>query len=366
MIREYDGIRDGNNLFLMWQADYIRGEGGQLLAGETPVWQYNDQNGNGTTTAVYGGLRHYHLDQLGSVRLVTDAGKRTLGEHDYYPYGVTPTKAYQEELNPGTPHIDPMRYAGHQRDFLGYLNVENTDYLDYMHARYYDPKLGRFLSVDPVLDVKNAIKRPQMWNRYAYVLNNPLRFTDPTGRYVCRGTARECAVIDAAIAGMKTAAAGLEEGSDQRVKLEKAIAFFGNKGQTNGVYVRTDLTQLVAAATRTDGLITMVRVNLDYMMFQSSTGKNGSVYATEMSAIMGHEAGHGVIHRLFGMSRTGGQNRMSETEAFYTQAAVNEGMGHNSNKGIWTRANGLDENAIQRWVEIANREFCSQQGVSCQ
>jgi YD repeat-containing protein len=126
VIREYDGIRDGNNLFLMWQADYIRGEGGQLLAGETPVWQYNDQNGGGTTTAVYGGLRHYHLDHLGSVRLVTDASKRTLGEHDYFPYGVTPTKAYQEELNPGTPHIDPMRYAGHQRDFLGYLNVENT------------------------------------------------------------------------------------------------------------------------------------------------------------------------------------------------------------------------------------------------
>jgi RHS repeat-associated protein len=179
VIREYDGFRNGNDLILMWQADYIRGEGGQLLAGETPAWQYNDQNGNGTTTAQYGGLRHYHLDHLGSVRLVTDAQKHTLGEHDYFPYGVTPTKAYQEELNPGTPHIDPMRYAGHQRDFLGYLNVENTDYLDYMHARYYDPKLGRFLSVDPHIGDPQV---PQSWNRYTYALNNPIKFIDPTGK----------------------------------------------------------------------------------------------------------------------------------------------------------------------------------------
>ena len=199
VIREYDGIRDGNNLFLMWQADYIRGEGGQLLAGETPVWQYNDQNGNGTTTAVYGGLRHYHLDHLGSVRLVTDALKHTLGEHDYYPYGVTPTKAYQEELNPGTPHIDPMRYAGHQRDFLGYLNVENTDYLDYMHARYYNPKLGRFLSVDPVMDLKAAVRTPQAWNRYTYVRNNPVRFKDPSGKYICTATNEQCAAIEASL-----------------------------------------------------------------------------------------------------------------------------------------------------------------------
>lgn len=43
--------------------------------------------------------------------------------------------------------------------------------------------LGRFLSVDPVLDIKKNLSEPQMWNRYAYVTNNPLKFTDPDGRY---------------------------------------------------------------------------------------------------------------------------------------------------------------------------------------
>lgn len=41
---------------------------------------------------------------------------------------------------------------------------------------------GRFLSVDPVLDQKLALSNPQAWNRYAYVRNNPINKTDPTGR----------------------------------------------------------------------------------------------------------------------------------------------------------------------------------------
>jgi RHS repeat-associated protein len=75
-----------------------------------------------------------------------------------------------------------MRFAGHWRDFLGLLNVDNTDYIDYMHARYYDPNGGRFLSVDPVIDVKRALGSPQRWNRYGYVVNNPINKVDPDGR----------------------------------------------------------------------------------------------------------------------------------------------------------------------------------------
>jgi RHS repeat-associated protein len=41
--------------------------------------------------------------------------------------------------------------------------------------------LGRFLSVDPIIS-KGAMRRPQMWNRYAYVANNPINATDPTGK----------------------------------------------------------------------------------------------------------------------------------------------------------------------------------------
>jgi hypothetical protein len=48
-----------------------------------------------------------------------------------------------------------------------------------MQARYYDPEVGRFLSVDPVEpSVGNAFN----FNRYTYANNNPSRYTDPDGR----------------------------------------------------------------------------------------------------------------------------------------------------------------------------------------
>jgi RHS repeat-associated protein len=75
-----------------------------------------------------------------------------------------------------------MKFTGHERDFNIGTSSENSNYLDYMHARYYNANLGRFLSVDPAMDLKKTMRSPQMWNRYAYVVNNPLRYTDPDGR----------------------------------------------------------------------------------------------------------------------------------------------------------------------------------------
>jgi RHS repeat-associated protein len=60
--------------------------------------------------------------------------------------------------------------------------------LDYFGARYLSSVQGRFVSPDPLefwmLDEKKQpeyIANPQRWNKYAYVLNNPLRYVDPTG-----------------------------------------------------------------------------------------------------------------------------------------------------------------------------------------
>jgi RHS repeat-associated protein len=50
----------------------------------------------------------------------------------------------------------------------------------YYGARYYDPALGRFISADTVVP---GAGNPQNLNRYAYVRNNPLRYTDPTGHW---------------------------------------------------------------------------------------------------------------------------------------------------------------------------------------
>lgn len=54
------------------------------------------------------------------------------------------------------------------------------DDLDYMHARFYNPQVGRFLSTDPV---DSAIPTsPQSWNKYGYALGNPVNVIDPDGQ----------------------------------------------------------------------------------------------------------------------------------------------------------------------------------------
>lgn len=47
-----------------------------------------------------------------------------------------------------------------------------------MNGRVYDPQLGRFLSPDPIVQ---SPSNSQSWNRYSYVFNNPLKYTDPSG-----------------------------------------------------------------------------------------------------------------------------------------------------------------------------------------
>jgi RHS repeat-associated protein len=123
-----------------------------------------------TVTALFGytpppEMHYYHLDALGSVRVVTDAAGRELARHDFLPFG--------EELSP-TP-TQARLFTGKERD------VESG--LDYFGARYYRAHAGRFTTVDPELHVKSALADPQAWNRYSYAGNNPLRYVDPDGRY---------------------------------------------------------------------------------------------------------------------------------------------------------------------------------------
>ena len=66
--------------------------------------------------------------------------------------------------------ITPRGYTGHEMlDTLGLIH---------MNGRVYDPTIGRFVSADPIIQ---APENTQSYNRYAYVLNNPLKYMDPSG-----------------------------------------------------------------------------------------------------------------------------------------------------------------------------------------
>ena len=63
------------------------------------------------------------------------------------------------------------------RGFTGHEDDEELGLVN-MKGRLYDPKVGRFLTTDPIVSHPGF---GQSWNPYSYVLNNPLAFTDPSG-----------------------------------------------------------------------------------------------------------------------------------------------------------------------------------------
>jgi RHS repeat-associated protein len=109
---------------------------------------------------------HFHLDHLGSPRQVTDEFGAQAAFHTYYPFGEEATDPSQDDVE--------LKFTGHERD----ENGGGAGVLDYMHARYCSPTIGRLFTTDPIPGDR---RRPQSWNLYGYVENNPVSYTDPTG-----------------------------------------------------------------------------------------------------------------------------------------------------------------------------------------
>ena len=111
-------------------------------------------------------LYFYHLDHLGTPRVITDVDGNVVSQHKYLPFG--------EELS-APPSTNTHEFTGHERD--------SETGLDYMLARMYgQASTLRFLSVDPFFSPRKNLNNPQRWNRYTYSLNNPIKFVDPDGR----------------------------------------------------------------------------------------------------------------------------------------------------------------------------------------
>ena len=120
----------------------------------------------GQRVAVREGELHYlYGDHLGSTSLTLNAAGQVVGQRRYEAYG-------QKRWSRGV----------EQTDFGFNSHREESEFglYDYQ-ARYFSPLLGRFISADSIVpDFSN----PQDLNRYSYVRNNPLKYTDPSG-HIC-------------------------------------------------------------------------------------------------------------------------------------------------------------------------------------
>ena len=121
-----------------------------------------------------GAVRHYHY-------IYGDNGVVAL--HISYPTSDSAQTLYRGGQDPpgGEPHsVFPINFAITARGFTGHEHYTQFKIIN-MNGRLYDPVIGRFFSPD------NSVQLPEFtqgFNRYSYCLNNPLKYTDPTGQYI--------------------------------------------------------------------------------------------------------------------------------------------------------------------------------------
>jgi len=113
-------------------------------------------------------ISYFHYDNIGSTRLMTDSSGNILIDQDYLPFGGDLPKVEQVEV---------FNEIGMEYKYTGQNEVVSIG-LYYYGARYYDPATGRFITEDTY---PGEITVPQSQNLYVYVMNNPLRYIDPTG-----------------------------------------------------------------------------------------------------------------------------------------------------------------------------------------
>ena len=125
---------------------------------------------SGAPTADATQVYYLHKDQQGSTTAITDANGSTVQQLMYDPWG----KQYvvNTSLLTYTSPATSKGYTGHE--------MVNDFEVIHMGGRTYNPVLGRFMQADPFIQSPGNL---QSYNRYSYVLNNPMSYTDPSGYF---------------------------------------------------------------------------------------------------------------------------------------------------------------------------------------
>jgi RHS repeat-associated protein len=117
---------------------------------------------------------YLHGDHLGSVDVITDSTGEVLASLSFDAFGK---RRGSDWTGAPTPVDREVIADTTRRGFTLHEHLDGVD-LVHMNGRVYDPGIGRFLSADPLVPVP---WNSQSFNRYSYVRNNPLTYTDPSG-----------------------------------------------------------------------------------------------------------------------------------------------------------------------------------------
>ena len=133
-------------------------------------------------------------DRLGSATTLVDHNGSTVSQRYFDPFGRAANAAYRHNssIMAGESFTDAMLdLADTNRYRRGFTDHEhlNEQQIIHMNGRVYDYNLGRFLSVDPVIQAPTSTQSP---NPYSYIMNNPLAGIDPTGYSSCGPDSTKC------------------------------------------------------------------------------------------------------------------------------------------------------------------------------
>jgi len=122
-------------------------------------------NYNGVETLYYG-----YADNQGSLIALTNESGAVVEKYAYNPWGARRDPANWQLKDTRTSFITNRGYTGHEHmDAFGIIN---------MNGRVYDPLTAMFFSPDPILNGRDWLS----YNRYGYCLENPFKYTDPSGK----------------------------------------------------------------------------------------------------------------------------------------------------------------------------------------
>jgi RHS repeat-associated protein len=139
-----------------------------ILAGGQAVAVFSSNNSGATST------RYLHRDHLGSVTHVTNETGGVVETLAYDAWGKRRNANWTDMT--GLLPLPTLRRPG----YTGHEGLNDIGIV-HMNGRIYDPSLGRMLSADPYVQFPGYA---QSYNRYSYVLNNPVRYTDPSGFFL--------------------------------------------------------------------------------------------------------------------------------------------------------------------------------------
>lgn len=274
-------------------------------------------------------VTYYYTSLQGTVLATTDGAGNVVSTTDYRPYG-------SQVL--GSPMSGPA-FTGHVSD------VESG--LIYMQQRYYDPAVGRFVTVDPVDNAADS-------NRYWYANANPYKFIDPDGR-LARGSGFTDDQWKAFDKAQQRAAANLERASARITSvlesgkgmagLQRSFERAFGKGsatQGNMAKVAGDMSSMAAALRRTTGPDAIIAEGMTSTEIRNAYGNDGSTLAgvpsrgdlrvivnvthpsyndvSKLSWAAGHEMAHAVLgynDKYFNGSRAYKFGFPEERESFH-------------------------------------------------